>query len=99
MPSHYTKKTNRPKQYPKQVIADAVSLANDTTIHHAARTSGISTFTIRRHLILAGCKPKPRGCGIHNDHGRRLATTPACSSREVRENKRSNRPCVGFRNR
>ncbi len=49
------------KAYPPDKIANAVNLARKTTIMHAAKVTKISTFTIRRHLILAGHKPKKQG--------------------------------------
>jgi len=61
MPSPYTKKTDRPKAYPADVIAAAVALADKTSINAASIKTGISTHCIRRHLLLAGLKPKRVG--------------------------------------
>lgn len=69
MPSKYHKKTDRPREYPIWVINEAVALARETSINNASRITGISTFTVRRHLIARGYKPKPRGCGIQHANG------------------------------
>ena len=68
MPSPYEKKTDRPKAYPQAVINAAVKLAVETSIHRAAKETGMATFTIRRHLILQGYKPKPMGCPPAGGH-------------------------------
>ena len=60
--SGYIKKTDRPRAYPVNRITSAVGLACATNIRHASRQTGLSTFTIRRHLLAAGFTPKPVGC-------------------------------------
>ena len=57
----YFKKTDRPRAYPPATIAAAVRHAVKTSICQAARSTGLSTFTVRRHLILAGHKPNRVG--------------------------------------
>jgi len=53
--------TRKPGYYTPAMIRRFVKLAVATTICAASRKTGVSTFTIRRHLILAGHTPAKRG--------------------------------------
>lgn len=61
------KKTNRPHSYPPERRAQWVAHAIRTSIDDAARTYGVSSCTVRKHLIAAGHTPKRVGAPASYD--------------------------------